>query len=349
MIVSWASVAGAALAARRAAADRVQAARPRRDSRSITPTRRCGGYCAASLPVFASRGVVQISAFIDIAAREPHRGRRRRRADLQRADDLPAADQPVRHVGVRGRAAGDVARLRRDGGGERAAADAPLDGAARASRSSSSPPPSASSCSATRSSSLLLEGGRFTREDTVRTWAILGGYARGPRRQLARPALLVDVLRAARHAHAAPVRARAHRRHRAARLRAARFRVPRALGLPAWTGAVGLTAASGIAGWLEFALLRRAIGRRIGSVASVAAPRRSCCGWRGLVAATAGWGVTRLPIAAPRAVHGALAIAAFAAGVRRRHPRARRPAGPRDRGAGAAPLANARLRAAGII
>ena len=32
-----------------------------------------------------------------------------------------------------------------------------------------------------------------------------------------------------------------------------------------------------------------------------------------LVAAAAGWGVTRLPITAPRAVRGALAIAAFAA------------------------------------
>jgi hypothetical protein len=32
----------------------------------------------------------------------------------------------------------------------------------------------------------------------------------------------------------------------------------------------------------------------------------------GLVAAAAGWGVTRLPLAAPRAVQGALAIGAFA-------------------------------------
>jgi putative peptidoglycan lipid II flippase len=40
--------------------------------------------------------------------------------------------------------------------------------------------------------------------------------------------------------------------------------VPRALGIDPRTGVAGLTAASGIAAWVEFYLLRRALTRRIG-------------------------------------------------------------------------------------
>ncbi|HET7785287.1 MAG TPA: murein biosynthesis integral membrane protein MurJ [Myxococcales bacterium] len=40
--------------------------------------------------------------------------------------------------------------------------------------------------------------------------------------------------------------------------------LPGMLGLPARYGAAGLTASAGVAGWIEFALLRRGIGRRIG-------------------------------------------------------------------------------------
>jgi hypothetical protein len=58
-------------------------------------------------------------------------------------------------------------------------------------------------------------------------------------------------------------------------------------------------------------LLRRAISRRIGSVRASGSP--TILLWMaGLVGAAAGWGVSRLPVAAPRAVQGALAIAGFA-------------------------------------
>jgi putative peptidoglycan lipid II flippase len=40
--------------------------------------------------------------------------------------------------------------------------------------------------------------------------------------------------------------------------------LPDALGVPRQWGAVGLTASAGIAGWVEFALLRRGLNRRIG-------------------------------------------------------------------------------------
>ena len=40
--------------------------------------------------------------------------------------------------------------------------------------------------------------------------------------------------------------------------------LPRALGIEARWGAAGLTASAGIAGWVEFLMLRRALNRRIG-------------------------------------------------------------------------------------
>ena len=41
--------------------------------------------------------------------------------------------------------------------------------------------------------------------------------------------------------------------------------LPRALHLDPRLGAVGLTASAGVAGWVEFALLRRAVARRVGT------------------------------------------------------------------------------------
>jgi putative peptidoglycan lipid II flippase len=40
--------------------------------------------------------------------------------------------------------------------------------------------------------------------------------------------------------------------------------LPDALGIPRQWGAVGLTTSAGLAGWVEFALLRRGLNRRIG-------------------------------------------------------------------------------------
>ena len=85
----------------------------------------------------------------------------------------------------------------------------------------------------------------------------LGGR---PARHHAGAAVLLDVLRAARHAHAAALRARPRDAHHGARADSR----PLAAGLlgidPHW-GAAGLTASAGIAGWVEFALLRRALTR----------------------------------------------------------------------------------------
>jgi putative peptidoglycan lipid II flippase len=66
--------------------------------------------------------------------------------------------------------------------------------------------------------------------------------------------------------------------------------LPRWIGIdPRW-GVAGLTASAGVAGWVEFALLRRTLNRRIGSTglpATLAARLWVSAG----VAAAAGWGV----------------------------------------------------------
>ncbi len=109
----------------------------------------------------------------------------------------------------------------------------------------------------------LYQSGEFTREMTVYVWAILAGSAVG---------LLASTMGRlyastfwALHDTRTP-------------LRTASIRVcltiglgylfalplPRALGIETRWGAAGLTASAGIAGWIEFLMLRRALNRRIG-------------------------------------------------------------------------------------
>jgi len=72
-----------------------------------------------------------------------------------------------------------------------------------------------------------------------------------------------------------------------------------AVHLPGWLGvarrwgAVGLTASAGVAGWLEFALLRRSLHARIG-VARLPAGYLMRLWGAGLLAAVAGWGMVLL-------------------------------------------------------
>jgi putative peptidoglycan lipid II flippase len=68
------------------------------------------------------------------------------------------------------------------------------------------------------------------------------------------------------------------------------FPVPRALGVdPRW-GVAGLTTASGLAGWVEFALLRGALHARIGE-AGVSARATLVLWGAAAVAAAVAWGV----------------------------------------------------------
>jgi putative peptidoglycan lipid II flippase len=69
--------------------------------------------------------------------------------------------------------------------------------------------------------------------------------------------------------------------------------LPDALGIPRQWGAVGLTTSAGLAGWVEFALLRRGLNRRIGRTGLPFAYVSKLWASAGLSAA-AGWGLKLL-------------------------------------------------------
>ncbi len=116
----------------------------------------------------------------------------------------------------------------------------------------------------------LLQTGRFTAGDSRYLWYLLAGAAVGllastQARLLAstfyalkdtKTPLKMAVVRVSLGAGLAYVGA---------------LHVPRWLGLPPQLGAVALTLGSGIAAWLEYALLRRALGSKVGAVPPVGA------------------------------------------------------------------------------
>jgi putative peptidoglycan lipid II flippase len=89
------------------------------------------------------------------------------------------------------------------------------------------------------------------------------------------------------------------------------FPLPRLLGLPAWTGAAGLTASAGISGWVEFLLLRRSLSHRVGPTGI---PRALLARlWTAsLLSGAVGFGVMHFMSPRHQFVRGALAIVAFA-------------------------------------
>jgi putative peptidoglycan lipid II flippase len=109
----------------------------------------------------------------------------------------------------------------------------------------------------------LYQNGKFGRADTVYVWAILAGSAVG---------LLASTLGRlyastfyALHDTRTPLRFAVVRVFLTTVLGYLfALPLPDALGVPRQWGAVGLTASAGLAGWVEFALLRRGLNRRIG-------------------------------------------------------------------------------------
>jgi putative peptidoglycan lipid II flippase len=83
-----------------------------------------------------------------------------------------------------------------------------------------------------------------------------------------------------------------------------------ALGLPATWGAAGLTISAGMAGWVEFALLRRAVNQRIGKTGIPARRLATLWGAAALAAAVA-FGIHTLAPRSRPLVAGALVIAAY--------------------------------------
>jgi putative peptidoglycan lipid II flippase len=109
----------------------------------------------------------------------------------------------------------------------------------------------------------LYQNGRFGRGDTVYVWAILAGSAVG---------LLASTLGRlyastyyALHDTRTPLRYAVVRVFLTTALGyLCALRLPGPLGLDLKWGAVGLTASAGVSGWVEFLLLRRSLNRRIG-------------------------------------------------------------------------------------
>jgi putative peptidoglycan lipid II flippase len=116
----------------------------------------------------------------------------------------------------------------------------------------------------------LLQTGRFTHDDAVRVWAILAGSAVG---------LLASTLgRLYSSTYYALRDTRTPLRYAIVRVALTTvlgylfaFPLPRLLGISMMYGAAGLTASAGIAGWVEMLLLRSTLNARIGQTGLPAA------------------------------------------------------------------------------
>lgn len=156
---------------------------------------------------------------------------------------------------------------------------------------------------------LLYQTGEFTLEDTRFVWAVLAGYTTG---------LLAATLgRLYTSAFWALGDTRTPFRYAAIRISTAAgvgwflaFPVPAWLGLPARVGLVGLTAAAGLAAWVEFSLLRRALIRRIGR-ASLALPHAARLSGAALAAAAAAYALKLWLRELPPYISGSLVLALF--------------------------------------
>ena len=193
---------------------------------------------------------------------------------------------------------------------------------------------------------VLLQHGRFSRTDSLHTWAILAGSAFGlVASALAR--LYSSTFYALRDTRTPLWFAVARVVLTGVLGYLFAYPLPAMLGLPAWTGAAGLTASAGIAGWVEFYLLRRAIGLRIGRTGMPRGQLAKLWG-SGIVAGLCSLGVMRVLPRCSRlrgrcARHGYLR-----ARVRRSDGRARRRRGEGHRRAGSSPIARTAHRAVGV-
>ena len=138
-------------------------------------------------------------------------------------------------------------------------------------------------------SAVLFESGRFTRSDSIWVWQILAGSTIG---LLASTwgRLYSSTFYALRDTRT-PLRYAVVRVILTTGLGyLAALQLPGWLGVDPKLGVAGLTASAGIAGWVEFYLLRRGIARRIG-VTSVSSSFLLRLWSAALVSAAIGWGV----------------------------------------------------------
>jgi putative peptidoglycan lipid II flippase len=213
------------------------------------------------VPVFVSRGVVQISAFVDAwLASWLGTGAV---AALGYAQSLYTL--PVSLFGISVSAA-ELPEMSSATGEESAVAEklrARLDAGLRQIAVFIVPSSMGFLALGDVMAGALYQNGKFGRADTVYVWAILAGSAVG---------LLASTLgRLYASTYYALHDTRTPLRYAVARVLLTTalgylfsLPLPDALGVPRQWGAVGLTASAGLAGWVEFALLRRGLNRRIG-------------------------------------------------------------------------------------
>jgi len=133
----------------------------------------------------------------------------------------------------------------------------------------------------------LLQTGRFTHADSLYVWGILAGSTVG--------LLAMTLGRLYSSAYYALRDTRTPLRYAIIRVALTTalgylmaIPLPRAIGLDARWGVAGLTSSAGIAGWVEFTLLRRTLNRRIGGTGL--APGYTARLWIAALAAAAfGW------------------------------------------------------------
>lgn len=241
------------------------------------------------LPALAGRGVVQVSAFVDgiIASLLPSGGV----AALLNAQLLYTLPVSLFGMSV---AAAELPELAEAAGSERAAESLQARIRDGLERIAFFVVPSAVAllCFGGLIAAAIFQTGRFTAEDVRYVWFILLGSA--PGLLATTRARLVASGWYALHDTIRPLRAAAVRVAVGTVLGyAAAVHGPRWLGLdPRW-GAVGLTLAGSVAGWLEYGLLRRAMVARIGSLGGTSG-RTGLLLLVALAAAGAGWGTWQL-------------------------------------------------------
>lgn len=261
------------------------------------------------LPALVSRGAVQLSAFVDawIASWLPT-GAVAALANSQLLYTLPVS---LFGISV---SASELPAMSADAAG--AAGYAPLRARIDAAlkRLAFFVVPSAVAFAALGDviAAAMLQRGRFETGDAVYVWGILAGSSIG--------LLASTMARLYSAAHYALGDTRRPLRFALARLTMGAalgyvfaIILPPKLGLAAHWGAAGLTAASGVVGWVEFALLRSSLNRRIGPT-GLAASHLARLWTAGLAGAAIAWGVKlSLPPLDPL-IRGIAVLPAFGAG-----------------------------------
>jgi len=261
------------------------------------------------LPAFVSRGVVQLSGFVDLrlASGIAFEGSVGLLSYAQTIYVLP--------ISLFGMAisAAELPEMAREGGTDAAAfarLRARLDAAIPRVAYFCVPSAVAFLTIGDAIAGVLLQHGRFSRVDSLHTWAILGGSAIGlVASALAR--LYSSTFYALRDTRT-PLWFAVIRVVLTGTLGYLfAYPLPKLLELPVWTGVAGLTASAGMAGWVEFYLLRRSMGQRIGRTGL---PRgRLVRLWgAGLLAGACAIGVMRFAGHTHAFASGVIAMAVFA-------------------------------------